>query len=132
MPTAWARIRARSPASTASWSRPRSRGPAARQILARLRRLVESGDESMAMGEVGGSPMLDNLLALKAELLRREAELAGQYGERHPKIQDIRAEKGKLDRRIREERKGVLRQYRGRGRARTGQRADPGRPSSRS
>ena len=102
------------------------------EILARLRRLVESGDESMAMGEVGGSPMLDNLLALKAELLRREAELAGQYGERHPKIQDIRAEKGKLDRRIREERKGVLRQYRGRGRAGTGQRADPGRPSSRS
>jgi polysaccharide biosynthesis transport protein len=83
------------------------------QILERLRGVVESGDEAMAMGEVGGSPMLDNLLALKAELLRREAELAGQYGQRHPKIQDIRAEKGKLDWRIREERRGVLRQYEG-------------------
>jgi hypothetical protein len=58
--------------------------------------------------ELGSSPMLDNLLALKAELLRREAELAGQYGERHPKLLDARAEKAKLEYRIREERQ-VLR-----------------------
>ena len=55
--------------------------------------------------------MLDNLLALKAELLRREAELAGQYGERHPKLLDARAEKAKLDYRIREERQVLLRQF---------------------
>ena len=82
-------------------------------VLERLRRVIDSGAEAMAMGEVGGSSMLDNLLALKAELLRREAELAGRYGERHPKIQDLQAEKAKLDWRIREERRGALRQYEG-------------------
>jgi capsular exopolysaccharide synthesis family protein len=81
------------------------------QILGRMRRLVETGDPALTMGEPGGSPMLANLLALKAELLRREAELSGQFGERHPKIQDTRTEKEKLDQRIRQERQGVLRQH---------------------
>ena len=83
------------------------------QILGRMRQLVETGDPAIAMGEPGGSPMLANLLALKAELLRREAELSGRFGERHPKIQDIRAERVELDRRIRLERQGVLRQFEG-------------------
>ena len=112
-PTAWARIRPRSPASTASWSRPRSRGPAGRRSSRACAGWSRAATRAWPWARLGGSPMLDNLLALKAELLRREAELAGQYGERHPKIQDIRAEKGKLDRRIREERKGVLRQFEG-------------------
>ncbi len=83
------------------------------QILARLRRLIDTGDPALALGEPGASPMLANLLALKAELLRREAELSSQFGERHPKIQDIRAERVELDQRIRQERQGVLRQYEG-------------------
>ena len=63
-------------------------------------------------------------MALKAELLRREAELAGQYGERHPRIQDIRAEKAKLDGRIRDERRALLRQFEGEvARARAGEQA---------
>lgn len=81
--------------------------------LGRLRRLVETGDPSASLGELGSSAMLDNLMALKAELLRREAELAGQYGERHPRIQDIRAEKARLDGRIRDERRALLRQFDG-------------------
>ena len=79
---------------------------------------------SAALGELGSSALLDNLMALKAELLRREAELTGQYGERHPKIQDIRAEQDKLDGRIRQERKALLRQFEGEvARARAGERA---------
>ena len=83
------------------------------QILERMRRLVETGDPAQAAGEPGASPMLANLLALKAELLRREAELSGQLGDRHPRIQEIRAEKEQLDQRIRQERQGVLRQHEG-------------------
>ena len=79
------------------------------ELLARLRRLIETG--ASPAGEAGGSPLLANLLALKAELLRREAELAGQFGARHPRIQDIRTEKQELELRIRQERQGVLRQY---------------------
>src|SRR5262249_47554141 len=56
--------------------------------LDRLRRMLDSGDPSASLGELGSSALLDNLMALKAELLRREAELAGQFGERHPRIQD--------------------------------------------
>jgi polysaccharide biosynthesis transport protein len=80
--------------------------------LDRLRRLMAGGGErAVPAVELGSSPMLDNLLALKAELLRREAELAGQYGERHPKLLDARAEKAKLEYRIREERQVLLRQF---------------------
>jgi polysaccharide biosynthesis transport protein len=80
--------------------------------LGRLRRLAESDERGAApMAELGSSAMLDNLMALKAELLRREAELAGQYGERHPKLLDARAEKAKLEYRIREERQALLRQF---------------------
>lgn len=79
--------------------------------LDRLRRMSDGGSESMALSEGGRSTMLDNLLAQKAELLRREAELAGQYGERHPKILGIRAEREQLDWRLSEERKVVLRQF---------------------
>jgi succinoglycan biosynthesis transport protein ExoP len=79
--------------------------------LERLRRLIAGGERAVPTVELGSSPMLDNLLALKAELLRREAELAGQYGERHPKLLDARAEKAKLEYRIREERQVLLRQF---------------------
>src|SRR3954452_12288116 len=82
-------------------------------VLARLNRVVEMGSDTAAAGEVGGSPMLDNLLALKADLLRHEAELAGQYGQRHPKIVAIASEKAMLDDRIRTERRTLLQQYQG-------------------
>ena len=101
------------------------------QLLERLRQLVESGEEAMPMGELGGSPMLDNLLALKAELLRREAEFAGQYGKRHPKIQAIRAEKAELDAAHRRGAQGRAAAVRGRGRPRARRRADPGRQARR-
>jgi uncharacterized protein involved in exopolysaccharide biosynthesis/Mrp family chromosome partitioning ATPase len=76
--------------------------------LERARRLVESPEPAEALSDLGSTPLLDNLSALKAEVLRREAELAAQYGERHPKILDVRTERAKLDQRIQQERRGLL------------------------
>lgn len=78
--------------------------------LGRLRRAVEGGEAGEALAEFGSSPLLANLSALKAETLRREAELAARYGERHPKLLDVRAEKAELDARLQRERRAVLRQ----------------------
>ena len=91
--------------------------------VAQARRLIERGDGKTATGELGSSPLLDNLLALKAELLRREAELGGQYGARHPKILAVQTEGTQLDARIADERRALLRQYEGEvARARAGER----------
>jgi capsular exopolysaccharide synthesis family protein len=78
--------------------------------LERVRQLVERGNPGGTVGELGSSPLLANLAALKAELLRREAELTARYGERHPKILDVRAEKAELDTRLQEEQRALLRQ----------------------
>jgi capsular exopolysaccharide synthesis family protein len=82
-------------------------------VLARLRRLVDGNGPVSTLSELGSSPLLDHLTALKAELLRREAELAARYGERHPEIQDIRAEKVRLEARLQQERQALLRQFEG-------------------
>lgn len=74
--------------------------------LAQLRTSLQSGSPGSAEG---ASVVLQNLGALKAELLRREAELSGQYGARHPRLQDLRKEKAQLDARIAEEWQGQLR-----------------------
>ena len=77
-----------------------------------------------AMGELGGSPMLDNLLALKAELLaargraRRPVRRAPPQDPGHPG-REGEARRGASA----QERKGVLRQYEGEvARARAGER----------
>ncbi|HEX8373996.1 MAG TPA: GNVR domain-containing protein, partial [Geminicoccaceae bacterium] len=80
---------------------------------ARLGQLRVGAAAGEATTADGGSPLLQNLSAMKAELLRREAELAGQYGERHPRLVDIRGEKAELDARIGEERQGLLRGIQG-------------------
>ena len=96
----------------------RGHGRAGRReaTLGRLRRLVErGGDPSASLGELGSSADAgQSASALKAELLRREAELAGQYGERHPKHPGHpRREGDQLDARIRDERRALLRQFEG-------------------
>lgn len=78
--------------------------------LARLRRLIAAGEVVLAPGEIGSAPLLDNLNALRAELLRREAELAARYGERHPKLLDVRAEKAEVETRIGQAHHALLRQ----------------------
>lgn len=82
-------------------------------VLTRVRRAVESGEGADAVAQLGAAPLLANLSALKAEVLRREAELTAQFGERHPKILDVRAERAKLDARLQQERRAALRQLEG-------------------
>lgn len=75
-----------------------------------LRRLLSDAEAGEGHGEgVGSTPLLDRLSALKAELLRREAELAASFGARHPQMIDLQMEKAELDARIAQERQGLLR-----------------------
>lgn len=80
--------------------------------LARLRQEAERGGD-LDGPQPGGSPLLATLGAQLVELLRREAELTAQYGERHPKILAVRAEKKKLEVRLGQERAALLRQLAG-------------------
>lgn len=76
--------------------------------LRQIRTDVAAGEDGAA-SDAGASVLLQNLSALKAQLLRREAELAGQYGGRHPKLVDVRSERAELEARIAQERKAQLR-----------------------
>lgn len=82
---------------------------AARQAeLARLRRVLASSDLDLAFQELGGSQVLEDLYNLKNQTTRREAELATQYGDRHPLILDVRAERRELEGRIRAEQQALV------------------------
>jgi capsular exopolysaccharide synthesis family protein len=71
--------------------------------LARIKRDGPSpGDDAR------GSALLQNLEALKAEVIRREAENASQFGDRHPKLIDVRAERAEIEARIAAERRSVV------------------------
>ena len=73
---------------------------------ARLERLRRAGSAPLA--DEARSSQLDRLLELRADLVRREAELGGQLGERHPRLAELRGERGALDRRIAAERQRLL------------------------
>ncbi len=84
------------------------------QKLLRLKQLARSGDDqelSASVDDIGASVLLQNLNALKAQTLRREAELSAQFGERHPRIIDIHREKAELDQRIDGEEQALIAQY---------------------
>ncbi|MDX6751026.1 AAA family ATPase [Geminicoccaceae bacterium 1502E] len=81
--------------------------------LARLRQLLRKGELGIAFEEGGASTLLQNLQMLEAQLLRREAELAAQYGERHPRILDLRREKNELQARIAGEQRRLVDEFAG-------------------
>ncbi len=82
---------------------------AARQAeLARLRRVLGQGTADLAFQELGGSQVLEDLYSLKNQTTRREAELATRYGDRHPLILDVRAERRELEKRIRAEQQALV------------------------
>lgn len=81
--------------------------------IARLREAIRRG-EPVAPGEdLGSSTLLQNLSALKAQSLRREAELKAEYGDRHPRIIDARREVAELEARIETEQAALLREQEG-------------------
>ncbi len=76
--------------------------------LRRVRAVLAQPNGDIAFEELGGSIVLQNLYALKNQTTRREAELATRFGERHPQMLNIRAERQELERRIQAEQQAVL------------------------
>ena len=81
---------------------------ARRAKLSRLQTLVGRVAGAEAFEAMGGSGVLESLFRQKNEALRRESELLAQYGERHPRILDIRAEIKEIDPRIAQEQRALL------------------------
>lgn len=82
---------------------------AAKQVMLRRARQAMTGvDFASAYEDLGGSPVLQNLFALKNQAVRRQAELSSQYGARHPLIVDVKAELRQLDSRIYAERLAMV------------------------
>jgi polysaccharide biosynthesis transport protein len=76
--------------------------------LRRVRTVLLREGEDLAFEELGGSAVLQNLFALKNQTTRREAELTTLYGDRHPQIVNVRAERRELERRIQAEQQALL------------------------
>lgn len=74
----------------------------------RAREAAGASDFAAAYEDLGGSPVLQNLFALKNQAVRRQAELAAQYGARHPRIVDLKTEIRQIDGRIFTERSAMV------------------------
>jgi succinoglycan biosynthesis transport protein ExoP len=74
----------------------------------RLKAAARQGSGSLLGAELGQSPTLQNLLALDAQASREEAELLAQYGQRHPRVADLRSRRKELARKIAAEQGQVL------------------------
>ena len=81
--------------------------------IARLKEQIRRGEPIAPVEDLASSTLLQNLNALKAQSLRREAELKAEYGDRHPKIVDARRELAELQARIEAEQAALLREQEG-------------------
>ncbi len=81
--------------------------------ITRLKEQIRRGEPIAPVEDLGSSTLLQNLYALKAQSLRREAELKAEYGERHPRIVDARREIAELQARIEAEQATILREQEG-------------------
>lgn len=68
--------------------------------LSLVRGLRGRGQGLDAIGDVAASPVIVNLRAQEADLLRQEAEMRSLYGERHPKLQQLLSEKANIEAKI--------------------------------
>jgi exopolysaccharide transport family protein len=71
--------------------------------------LYKAGGGVDSIASVINSPLISTLRGQQAELLRKEAELATKYGDRHPSMIALRDEKKNLDAKIEEEVKRIIR-----------------------
>lgn len=71
--------------------------------------LYKAGSGVDSIAAVINSPLISTLRGQQAELLRKEAELATKYGDRHPQMIALRDEKKNLDAKIEEEVKRIIR-----------------------
>lgn len=69
---------------------------------ARLRQIQQSRSSGSvaSIGEVMNSPLIARLREQEAQVIRREAELTDRYGEKHPTMIAVRAEREDLKRKI--------------------------------
>lgn len=70
--------------------------------------LYKSGGNVDSIAAVINSPLISTLLGQQADLLRKEAELATKYGDRHPQMIALRDEQKNLDAKIAEEVKRIV------------------------
>ncbi|WP_027135604.1 GumC family protein [Geminicoccus roseus] len=74
----------------------------------RLKEAARNGSTGLLGAEPAQSPAMQNLLALEAQAAREEADLLAQYGERHPRLVDLRSRRKDLARRIGAEQNQIL------------------------
>ncbi|MCL2468775.1 MAG: polysaccharide biosynthesis tyrosine autokinase [Alphaproteobacteria bacterium] len=86
------------------------------QAEARLRSaqaMLKAGNSIEGVADVLAAPLIQKLREQEAEVRRRESELATRYGERHPMMINIRAERESLQRKIAEEMQKILKSLEG-------------------
>ncbi|MBP6014734.1 MAG: polysaccharide biosynthesis tyrosine autokinase [Alphaproteobacteria bacterium] len=71
--------------------------------------LYNAGSNVDSIASVINSPLISTLRGQQAELMRKEAELATKYGDRHPQMIALRDERKNLDAKIEEEVKRIIR-----------------------
>jgi len=79
--------------------------------LMQVKRLVNSGSNFDSIAEVLSSPLIQSLRRQESLVLRKASELTTEYGERHPKMINIRAEyrdlRAKIEAEVRKITKGL-------------------------
>ncbi len=78
----------------------RSRKAEAEARLRQVQTLLKSEGGAESAVEVLSSPLISSLREQETEVLRKTSEMANRYGERHPKMINIRAEIGDLKKKI--------------------------------
>jgi polysaccharide biosynthesis transport protein len=79
--------------------------------LRTLRSLRQDGEGYEAVSEVLGSSLIQSMRQQAGQLERQEAQLAQIYGERHPQIIQVRAERADLARALDAEVQNILRNF---------------------
>ena len=77
----------------------RSERAAAEARLRQVQRLVNNDSDLDAAAQMLDSPVLNELRAREIELNRQRAELSMEYGERHPRMVNLRSEQATLEER---------------------------------
>jgi len=80
-----------------------------RTKLELMRDLVARGEGLDSVAEAMASPVIANLRRQQVELLRQEAQLSKEYGPRHPRMEQLQADKANLAAEIDAEMQNILR-----------------------
>lgn len=86
----------------------RSKRAEAAARLQQVERLLRSSDSLDSVAEVLNSPLIQQLKGQEAEIQRKAAELSQEFGEKHPKMINIRAEVVDVRRKIGAEVKKIV------------------------